>query len=299
MKTVLVTGGTVFLSRYIAEYFIKKGDEVYVLNRNTKTQSPGVKLIKADRHDLQTQLKQINFDVVIDVTAYDEKDIDDLLDGLGFFHEYIMISSSAVYPEYGNQPFHETDSLALNQFWGKYGTDKIKAERALQKRCPHAYIIRPPYLYGPYNNVYRESFVFDCAKMDQPFYLPKKGKMKLQFLHVNDLCRLIDVIIEKKPDDHIYNAGNTELITVKEWVILCYQILGKKPVFVNVEDDVPQRKYFSFYDYEYCLDVKRQNQLLPSLTPLKEGLKECWQWYQHHETAVQKKPYFDFINTYL
>ena len=48
MKKVLVTGGTVFVSRYIAEYYVKKGFEVYVLNRNTKTQSEGVKLICAD-----------------------------------------------------------------------------------------------------------------------------------------------------------------------------------------------------------------------------------------------------------
>ena len=34
MKKVLVTGGTVFVSRYLAEYYIAKGYEVYVMNRN-------------------------------------------------------------------------------------------------------------------------------------------------------------------------------------------------------------------------------------------------------------------------
>ena len=33
MKKVLVTGGTVFVSRYIAEYYVAKGDEVYVVKR--------------------------------------------------------------------------------------------------------------------------------------------------------------------------------------------------------------------------------------------------------------------------
>lgn len=299
MKTILVTGGTVFLSRYIAEYFVRKGDEVYVLNRNTKKQSTGVQLIEADRHALQTQLKKIHFDVVIDVTAYDEKDINDLLDGLGSFYEYIMISSSAVYPEYGRQPFHENDALALNKFWGTYGTDKIKAENALLKRCPNAYIIRPPYLYGPYNNVYREAFVFDCAKMNRPFYLPKQGKMKLQFFHVRDLCCFLDEILEKKPNDHIFNVGNEELITVKEWVTLCYHILGQEPIFIDMDSSINQREYFSFYDYEYCLDVSRQKQLLPSLTSLKEGLIECWNWYQDHEEQVNKKPFFAHIDRLL
>ena len=49
MKRFLITGGTVFVSRYIAEYYVSKGYDVYVLNRNTKEQSKGVKLIQADR----------------------------------------------------------------------------------------------------------------------------------------------------------------------------------------------------------------------------------------------------------
>ena len=52
MKKILVTGGTVFVSRYIAEYYVTKGYDVYVLNRNTKEQSKGVTLIEADRHNL-------------------------------------------------------------------------------------------------------------------------------------------------------------------------------------------------------------------------------------------------------
>ena len=31
MRKILVTGGTVFVSRFIAEYYVAKGDEVYVL----------------------------------------------------------------------------------------------------------------------------------------------------------------------------------------------------------------------------------------------------------------------------
>lgn len=52
MKKILITGGTVFVSRYAAQYFVDKGYEVYVVNRNSRPQVPGVKLIEADRHDL-------------------------------------------------------------------------------------------------------------------------------------------------------------------------------------------------------------------------------------------------------
>ena len=36
MKKLLVTGGTVFVSKYIAEYYVAKGYDVYVMNRNTR-----------------------------------------------------------------------------------------------------------------------------------------------------------------------------------------------------------------------------------------------------------------------
>ena len=183
MKKVLVTGGTVFVSRYIAEYYVAKGYEVYVLNRNTKEQSRGVKLIQVDRHKIGNALKDLYFDIVID-TAYTAYDVETMLDALGEYEDYILISSSAVYPEYAMQPFVEENDLAVNKYWGLYGTNKIEAETILQERNPNAYILRPPYLYGPMNNVYREAFVFDCALDDRKFYLPKDGSMKIQFFHI-------------------------------------------------------------------------------------------------------------------
>lgn len=299
MKKILVTGGTVFLSKYVAQYYVSKGEDVYVLNRNTRLQSNGVKLIEADRHHLQEKLKDISFDVVIDVVAYDENDINDLLDGLGVFKQYIMISSSAVYPENGSQPFKEDSILARNKYWGKYGTDKIAAEKILMQRVPDAYILRPPYLYGPMNNVYREAFVFDCAINDRPFYLPKDGSMKLQFFHVEDLCRVIDYLIENKPVQHVFNVGNKSTITIKEWVKICYSVLNKEPKFINVYNNVDQRKYFSFYDYEYYLDVTNQDALISSTVLLEDGIKESYEWYINNMDEVNRKPFIEFIDSYI
>ena len=62
MKRMLVTGGTVFVSRVIAEYLISAGDDVYVLNRNSREQSAGVKPIRADLHALGDVLRRFAFD---------------------------------------------------------------------------------------------------------------------------------------------------------------------------------------------------------------------------------------------
>lgn len=298
MKKVLVTGGTVFVSRYIAEYYVAQNYDVYVLNRNSREQSKGVTLIQADRHNLGEILKEFDFDIVID-TAYNSDDVELLLNALGNYKDYILISSSAVYPEYAPQPFEENETLGINKYWGKYGTDKIEAENTLLKRNPNAYVLRPPYLYGQMNNVYREAFVFDCALANRKFYLPKNGDMKLQFFHINDLCRFIDVILDKKPSQHIFNVGNENAISVKKWVELCYEVTGNEVSFVNVYDDIEQRNYFSFYNYEYYLDVSKQVELMPETKPLYEGLKEAFEWYKNNTDKVIKKLFFDYIDKNL
>lgn len=296
MKKILVTGGTVFVSKTVAEYFATRDYDVYVLNRDTKTQIKNAKLIRVDRNDLGDALKGMHFDAVLDVTAYTKQDISDLLDGLDSFDDYIMVSSSAVYPETGKQPFAEEEPVGENRFWGPYGTNKIEAEQELQSRVPGAYILRPPYLYGKYNNVYREAFIFDCAMQKRPFYLPKNGEMKLQFFHAKDLARLMEMILEKKPEQHIFNVGNKEAITVKEWVELCYDIVGTKLEIVPVMEDIWQREYFCFADYEYYLDVTKQDALLDQVVPMREGLEEAYAWYQGNQQDVGKRPYLDFID---
>ena len=79
MKKILVTGGTTFVSKYVAEYFVNVGYEVFVLNRNSKPQVQGVKLIEGDRHNLGGVLKDTFFDVVADITAYNDNDIIDFV----------------------------------------------------------------------------------------------------------------------------------------------------------------------------------------------------------------------------
>ena len=291
---ILVTGGTVFVSKYIAEFFALKGHEVYVLNRNTKPQLDCVKLIECDRGDIGDKLKNQRFDAVIDVTAYTAEDIDNLLDGLESFDSYVMISTSAVYPETLKMPFKEGDKLGANIFWGDYGVNKIAAENALLNRVPDAYILRPCYIYGEYNNLYREAFVFDCAERNLPFYVPQDGSMPLQFIHICDICRLIEILLNEKPEQRIYNVGD-KAITITEWVKACYRAAGKIAELINVMDGTKQHKYFPFMNYGYVLDVTEQNKLLPDHLPLYEGLRRSYNWYKNNRDCVKKRKFFEFI----
>ena len=257
---MLITGGTTFVSRFTADYFVAKGHDVVVLNRGSREQVDGVTHIQCDRLYLGEELKGAYFDLVLDITAYTQEHIQALLTSGVSFGDYVFISSSAVYPETNPQPFTEEQACGRNSVWGDYGMNKLNAERYLQAHIPNAYILRPPYFYGIYDNLYREAFPFDCAMQDRPFYLPQDGDMKLQFFHVVDLCRFIEILLEKHPDNHVFNVGNKDMVTVKEWVELCYKVAGKTVEFVSVGKEIPQRDYFCFYDYEYVLDVSKQTE---------------------------------------
>lgn len=299
MRNILINGGTVFVSRFVAEYFAKQGDRVYVLNRNTKTQPQGVTLIEADRNNLGDSLKGYSFDVVLDITSYTQADVQNLTNALGSYSDYIFISSSAVYPETLSQPFREEQPCGPNLIWGAYGTNKLAAEKYLQDHVPQAYILRPPYLYGPMQNVYREPFVFECAEQNRRFYIPKDGKMNLQFFHVEDLCRFIQIILEKKPDNHVFNVGNPESVSINEWVQLCFDTVGVNLKTVSVGTEHPQRSYFCFHDYEYRLDVSKQAELMPNVKPLADGLQESYAWFCTHRDDVVRRPYFEYIDNYI
>ncbi len=298
MRKILITGGTTFVSRYTAEYFVKKGEDVYVINRNSREQVDGVRLINCERTALGDRLKDIHFDAVLDITAYTEEHVRTLVESIGSFDDYIFISSSAVYPETNVQPFTENQTCGRNSIWGDYGTNKLAAEKYLSECVPNAYILRPPYFYGIYENLYREPFVFDCAIKDRDFYIPKNGDMKLQFFNVSDLCRFIDILLKNHPGEKIYNVGS-DVVTVKEWVELCYKVVGKVPRFVGVEKDINQRDYFCFYDYEYILDVTKQNGLMQNTITLEDGLKQEFEWYKNNAQSILKKPYLDFIDNNL
>lgn len=271
------------------------------MNRGNRTQPKGVKSIIADRHTLGDKLKNTEFDVVLDITAYSKEDISDLIFALPTVKDYIYLSSSAVYPETTPQPFSEKSPVGFNKYWQSYGVHKYEAEKCLQKYIPNAYILRPPYLYDPGENLYRELFCFDSALENQPFYVPKDGTMKLQFFHVKDLCRMIERILKLHPTENIFNVGNPHTVSVNEWVYMCYEVAHKKADLRYVTKTWNQRNYFCFYDYEYTLDITKQTKVLPNVIPLQEGLRETFDWYiaNKNNAEIIHKPYRKFINSHI
>ena len=48
----------------------------------------------------------------------------------------------------------------------------------------------------------------------------------------------MEAILNTRPAEHIWNVGNRDTVSVREWVESCYEAAGKQPEFVNVPPDV-------------------------------------------------------------
>ena len=134
-----------------------------------------------------------------------------------------------------------------------------------------------------------------CVENDIPFYIPKDGKMPLQFFDIEDMCRFIEILLDKQPEQHIFNVGNPETVDINEWVKACYSVLGKTPQIKYVESGINQRDYFPFLDYGYVLDVAEMSKLMKTVKPLEQGLKESYVWYKNNKELVRKKPLLEYI----
>lgn len=220
---------------------------------------------------------------------------------LGEFGEYVFISSSAVYPETLPQPFREEQKCGRNAVWGDYGENKLAAEEYLLESVKNVYILRPPYLYGKGENLYRAPYIFDCAECGNPVFVPRE-ELRLQFFHVYDLCRFIAVLLDQKPQNRVFNVGNPDTVTVSEWVRLCFKAAGKVPLIKVAPREHFSRNYFCFYDYDYALDVSRMLGLMSDLTPLYEGICGEYEWYRDAPEAMTdmvKRGYSEYINKNL
>jgi len=110
------------------------------------------------------------------------------------------------------------------------------------------------------------------------------------------LCKCIDAIIVSKPKTHVINVGNYDTISVRAWVEMGYLVAGRNVEFEEVYERIEQRQYFSFYDYEYQLDVTNQSMLHLQTIPLIEGMRESFEWYKANQNSVNRKNYMEYID---
>ncbi len=300
MKNILILGGTYFIGKAVVSKFLEKSYTITLLNRGSKKEDlPGVKTLIADR-DSQDGMKDAlngkSFDYIVDISGLNKNHTENLLKSIDTtaLKQIVFISSSSVYDiENLQAPLKEEYPLSKNIHWGKYGEDKIIAEKAYldwsKTSAVPVSILRPPYVYGENNYARRESFIFNHIENNRTVIIPDSDN-KIQFISANDLAQIVVALIEK--DDiktDVYNVGNKEAISFSDWVKLCAKATGKtvKTVYYPAKGKYQPREYFPFHDYDNVLDVTKINKIHKEESDMLSKLRLCYKWYIENKNAIE------------
>jgi 2'-hydroxyisoflavone reductase len=302
---VLVIGGTGFIGRLLVLELLRHGHEVVLLHRRNKhCFTKRVGNLVADRNDpaeVKKALGSLRFDAVYD-NAYDwERGTTAVqVEGTarlfeGHVGRYVFMSSVAAYGDGLNH--HEGDPLAPDDHSSSYVRNKAMSERSLfrmhQRSGFPVVTLRPPYIYGPENPLYREAFFWDRMKINRPIILPSDGHRLMQFVYVHDLAELaVRVLEQRNAVGHAFNTANAKAITQSELLKDLSRAAGlKEPLIVSIPRDKIQawggqaigpKQYFGYWlDMPAITQVITKAQRMLSFRPtdFQTGLKLTYKSY--------------------
>jgi nucleoside-diphosphate-sugar epimerase len=308
--TVLVIGGTQFIGRLLVNELLKGGHEVTVLHRRPKHDlGRRVANLQADRNDpasLKAALTGRRFDAVFD-NVYDWErgttaahvEATARLTAGSHLRRYVYLSSVAAYGDGLNH--HEGDALAPDDHPESYVRNKAMAERALfrmhQRDKFPVVTLRPPFIYGPGNNFYREAFFWERLRDKRPIILPSDGRRLMQFVHVRDLVNAMLKAIEvPEACGQAFNIANPRPVAQIEMLEAVARACNRPLHLVRIPRDRILRAggspfgpkyYFAFYyDLPAITMVVNKAQRVLKLKPVDfdEGMKETYRWWLRHNS---------------
>jgi 2'-hydroxyisoflavone reductase len=264
---ILLMGGSVFVGRAVLRGLLASGATVRAVTRGTAagdwSRAEHVAVDRRDPERLRAALRGYYPDAVVDVSAYTAADCSHLLRALERPpRSYLLVSSAAVYTRTaGRLPFMEDAPATGDDIWGEYGVDKAAAEQVLlRSNVVEKFVFRPPYLYGPGNNLDRESFIWTRALGGKTIFIPGDGETLIQMCHVEDLVAAVcDGALNSALPAGTYNVGNPSYLTFNEWVSAVAAVAGVKTPAVSYVYDrsIKPRDYFPFRMRHLLLDTRK------------------------------------------
>ncbi len=319
-KSVLVMGGTRFVGLHAVNELVRRGYEVTVLNRGSHPEvlPPGVTRIVCDRKDsamvrekLGEAVSHGGFDAVVDPSAYVPEDLSTVVEVLkGHTGGYAFISTGSVYKSLNLYPWDEGAPKVQDASAGAYGWGKKQCEDLLQDAfVSHGFpcvSLRPGYIYGPHNTVYREAFFFDRIRAGRPVLVPGTGVVLSQFGYVDDLANLIILGMENPTArGQAYNFAGATMRPLDDYVKACAAAVSEAageefpadivhywPSDVQVDDSDVGRLFPYRWRVNTVRDISKARYELgyEEETTLDQGLVESARWY-FGEVAKGKRPF--------
>ena len=233
MKNVLVIGGSVFTGRVFSIKASRSGEfNLHVVNRgNHPMDLERVSQYKCDRSDTDAiagLVPDISYDALVDFCAYNPGEIKPIVEALGGrVKQYIFFSTASVYvPADG---FLDESAPILdptNKIVGvvdDYINKKINLERELAEACARIgikyTILRPTFIYGPFNYAPRESFFIELIAKKRAVPVPTDASSRFNFAYVLDIAdALMRCIGNEKAYDETFNLAGAEAVTYPQLI---------------------------------------------------------------------------------
>ena len=299
MKKILVMGGNQFVGKEVAKKLLEKNYKVYVLNRGIRKNLDNAIFLKADRKNISEMkniLKNIEIDVIIDISAYTEEQVEILQRVMkNKFKQYILISSASIYTDITESPAKEDDPTGENPAWSDYAKNKYLAEiRTIENSRLYNFkytIFRPFYIYGIGNNLDRENYFFSRIKYNLPIYIPSKNNI-IQFGYVEDLALAIESSIGNSDFyNQTFNISGDEYVTMSEFSEICGKVMNKKAIikYINTEENkIKARDWFPFREVNLFGDIsKLENTGFRNTYSLIQGLEKTYKYNDENDLITK------------
>ena len=193
---------------------------------------------------------------------------------------FIQISTDEVYGSVAVGASRETDELKPRNPYAasKAGADRLAYSYWATYGVP-VIVTRASNNYGPYQFPEKVIPLFVTNAIgDIPVPLYGDGKNVRDWLHVDDHCRAIDLLIERGVDGEVYNIGGGNEVMNVDLTHRILASLGKPLSLIKPVVDRPG------HDRRYCLDTTKLQRLgWTTREPFEDGLQRTIDWYRANQ----------------
>lgn len=298
---ILIMGGTGNISAACTDEALKKGYEVFHLNRGNRPQKPGVKLLKADvgdRRAVKTAIGTLNFDAVVQFLAFRPEQVkaDREIFG-GRTAQYVFISSCSAYKKPSLTPYITEETPLENPFW-EYSRLKADCERLLKETAgAEAFpwtIVRPSHTYdNGWIPGYFKSACWGTAwriVKRKELVVPGDGQSIWTLTHSSDFAvGLIGLLGNSKALSEAFHITSDEHLTWDAIHTIIGEALGVPPRLVHIPSDFiarinPERGAGLLGDkaVSVMFDNAKIRHFVPGFVPklrFAEGIRRSLAWY--------------------
>jgi dTDP-glucose 4,6-dehydratase len=194
---------------------------------------------------------------------------------------FVQISTDEVYGSVETGSSRETDPLMPRNPYSasKAGADRLAYSYFATYGLP-VVVTRASNNYGPYQFPEKVIPLFVTHAIDDvalPLY--GDGMNVRDWLHVDDHCRAVEMLLEAGVSGETYNVGGGNEVPNIELTRRVLKMLGKPESLIRPVTDRPG------HDRRYSLDCGKLRSLgWAPVVPFEEGLRATVDWYREHES---------------